>query len=165
VTTSAEPNCPVSQPDALAFDPALKQVAAQAPVARIRLPYGSAEAWLVTRYEDVRTVVTDHRVSRAGIIGRDYPRMTPEPIVQNEAINLMDPPAYTRLRRLVSKGFTRRHVAQMRPRIQQFVHELLDRMTEHGSPADLVDCRCTPSAKCWTSPPKTAPGSADARCT
>jgi cytochrome P450 len=136
--TASLSQCPFSQPDALDFDPHLRQVAAQAPVTRVRLPYGSGEVWLVSSYEDVRTVVTDRRFSRAGIIGRDFPRMTPEPIVQDEAINVMDPPAYTRLRRLVAKGFTNRHVERMRPRIQQFVDTLLDRMVDHGPPADLV---------------------------
>jgi cytochrome P450 len=130
--------CPFSQPDALEFDSSLKQVAEQAPVARIRLPYGEGEAWLVTRHEDVRTVVTDRRFSRAAIMERDFPRITPEPIVQAEAINVMDPPAYSRLRNLVAKGFTNRHVEQMRPKTQQIVDTLLDTMTEHGCPADLV---------------------------
>ena len=138
-TTAPVWECPFSQPNALEFDPALKQVAQQAPVTRVRLPYGESEAWLVTSHEDVRTVVTDQRFSRAGIIGRDFPRMTPEPIVQAEAINVMDPPAYSRLRKLVAKGFTNRHVEQMRPKTQQIVDALLDTMTEHGCPADLVE--------------------------
>jgi len=140
MTTSAPVwECPFSQPNALEFDPALKQVAEQAPVARVRLPYGEGEAWLVTRYEEVRTVVTDQRFSRAAIIGRDFPRITPEPIVQAEAINVMDPPAYSRLRKLVAKGFTNRHVEQMRDKTQQIADALLDTMTEHGCPADLVE--------------------------
>jgi cytochrome P450 len=140
MTTSAPIwECPFSQPDALDFDASLKRVAEEAPVARIRLPYGEGEAWLVTRHEDVRTVVTDRRFSRAGIIGRDFPRMTPVPIVQPEAINVMDPPAYSRLRRLVAKGFTNQHVERMRPKTQQIVDRLLDAMTEHGCPADLVE--------------------------
>lgn len=140
MTTSAPVwECPFSQPNALEFDPALKQVAEQAPVTRVRLPYGEGEAWLVTRYEEVRTVVTDRRFSRAAIIGRDFPRITPEPIVQAEAINVMDPPAYSRLRKLVAKGFTNRHVEQMRDKTQQIADALLDTMTEHGCPADLVE--------------------------
>lgn len=135
---------PFSQPDALEFDSSLKRVAAQAPIARVRMPYGEGEAWLVTRHEDVRTVVTDRRFSRAAIIGRDFPRMTPEPIVQAEAINVMDPPAYSRLRRLVAKGFTNQHVEHMRHKTQQIVDTLLDTMTEHGCPADLVEHLSSP---------------------
>ncbi|MGK5632671.1 cytochrome P450 [Streptomyces sp. URMC 123] len=131
-------DCPFSHTEALEFDPLLKQLMTEAPVARIRMPHGVGEAWLATRYEDVRFVTTDRRFSRAAVIGRDFPRMTPNPIVQDESINLMDPPALNRLRRLVAKGFTTRHVERMRPRTQRTVDALLDEMAEHGPPADVV---------------------------
>ncbi|MFG2525682.1 cytochrome P450 [Streptomyces sp. NPDC048527] len=132
-------NCPFDFAEALEFDPVLKHLMTQEPVSRIRLPYGDGEAWLVTGYDDVRTVTTDRRFSRHAIIGRNFPRMTPEPIVQDEAINVMDPPASNRLRSLISKGFAPRHMERMRVRTQHVVNELLDRMEEHGSPADLTE--------------------------
>lgn len=64
--------------------------------------------------------------------------MTPEPIVQAESINLMDPPASSRLRGLVAKSFTPRRVEQMRGGTQRVVDRLLDEMEEEGSPADFV---------------------------
>lgn len=136
--------CPFDYAEALEFDPMLKYLLEDEPVSRIRLPYGEGEAWLVTRYEDVRTVTTDRRFSRKAIIGRDFPRMTPEPIVQDEAINLMDPPASSRLRSLVSKGFAPRHLERMREWTQRVVDQLLDRMEEHGAPADLVEHLAAP---------------------
>ncbi|MEV5342344.1 cytochrome P450 [Streptomyces sp. NPDC052676] len=132
-------NCPFDYAEALEFDPVLRQLMTEEPVSRIRLPHGEGEAWLVTGYDDVRTVTTDRRFSRRAIIGRDFPRMTPEPIVQDEAINLMDPPASSRLRSLISKGFAPRHMERMRARTQHVVNELLDRMAERGAPADLVE--------------------------
>ncbi|MFB6819462.1 cytochrome P450 [Streptomyces sp. NPDC056347] len=129
--------CPFDYAEALEFDPVLRQLMTEAPVSRIRLPHGEGEAWLVTGYDDVRTVTTDRRFSRHAIIGRDFPRMTPEPIVQDEAINVMDPPGSSRLRSLISKGFAPRHMERMRVRTQRVVDELLDRMEEHGAPADL----------------------------
>uniref|UniRef100_A0AAU2V6K5 Cytochrome P450 n=1 Tax=Streptomyces sp. NBC_00003 TaxID=2903608 RepID=A0AAU2V6K5_9ACTN len=132
-------SCPFDYAEALEFDPELQRMLAEEPVARIRMAYGEGEAWLVTRYEDVRTVTTDRRFSRSAVTGRDFPRMTPEPIVQAESINLMDPPASTRLRRLVAKSFAPGHVARMRVRTQRMVDELLDTMAAHGSPADFVE--------------------------
>ncbi|WP_043266608.1 cytochrome P450 [Streptomyces sp. CT34] len=137
-------NCPFDYAEALEFDPTLKRLLTEEPVARIRLPYGEGEAWLVTRYEDVRTVTTDRRFSRHAIIGRDFPRMTPEPIVQDEAINVMDPPASSRLRSLVSKAFAPRQVERMRVGTQRVVDELLDRMVEKGSPGDLMEDLASP---------------------
>ncbi|MFD0279679.1 cytochrome P450 [Kitasatospora sp. NPDC127111] len=139
MTTSAPVwDCPFNHTEGLEFDPLLKRILTEEPIARIRLPHGEGEAWLATRYEDVRVVTTDRRFSRAAGIGRDLPRMTPAPIAQVEAINLMDPPAHNRLRRLVAKGFTNRQVERMRPRTQRIVDGYLDEMAEHGSPADLV---------------------------
>ncbi|MFE7933427.1 cytochrome P450 [Streptomyces sp. NPDC057456] len=132
-------NCPFDYAEALEFDPVLKHLMTEEPVSRIRLPHGDGEAWLVTGYDDVRTVTTDRRFSRSAVIGRNFPRMTPEPIVQDEAINVMDPPGSSRLRSLVSKGFAPRHMERMRVRTQHVVDELLDRMEEHGSPADLTE--------------------------
>jgi cytochrome P450 len=131
-------NCPFDYAERLEFDPLLRRLMTEAPIARIRMPYGEGEAWLVTRYEDVRVVTTDRRFSRAAVIGRDFPRMTPEPIVQSESINLLDPPASSRLRKLVSQAFTTPRVEAMRPATQRIVDELLDGMAEHGPPADLV---------------------------
>lgn len=88
---AAARHCPFDYAEALEFDPVLRHLMTEEPVSRIRLPHGDGEAWLVTGYDDVRTVTTDRRFSRSAIIGRNFPRMTPEPIVQDEAINVMDP--------------------------------------------------------------------------
>ncbi|MEU3185545.1 cytochrome P450 [Streptomyces sp. NPDC006923] len=130
--------CPFDFSEGLEFDPSLAELMSRGPVTRIRLPYGDADAWLVTGFEGVRQVTTDHRLSRAGIIDRDYPRLTPEPIVSPESINVMDPPRSSRLRQLASQAFTKRHVDRMRPAIEGIVGTLLDAMEEHGPPADLA---------------------------
>lgn len=144
---SAEPAaraCSFDFAEALEFDPSLQRLLDEEPVCRIRLPYGEADAWLVTRYDDVKAVTTDRRLSRAAIVGRDYPRMTPEPIIQPEAINVVDPPDSARLRRLVAKAFAPEFLDRMRPRIQHVVDGLLDSMSAHGSPADLMEHLAAP---------------------
>lgn len=111
----------------------------EAPVARVRMPYGKGNAWLVTRYQEVKTVTSDRRFSRAALVGMDFPRITPAPIAQSEAINLMDPPALNRVRRLVTKAFTTPQVDALRPWTTATVNTLLDEMEEHGQPADVAD--------------------------
>lgn len=130
--------CPFDFSDAMEFDPALRALMARDSITRIRLPYGEADAWLVTGFEGVRQVTTDQRFSRAGIMGFDYPRLTPEPIVSPESINVMDPPHSSRLRRLASQGFAKRHVERMRRRITLLADTLLEEMAEAGPPADLA---------------------------
>ncbi|MFD9425717.1 MULTISPECIES: cytochrome P450 [unclassified Streptomyces] len=136
--TESVRSCPFDYAQQLEFDPQLRELLTEAPVSRIRMAYGEGEAWLVTRYEDVRTVTTDRRFSRSAVTGRDFPRMTPEPIVQAESINLMDPPDSSRLRSLVAKSFTPRRVEHMRHRTQRIVDQLLQDMEDSGSPADFV---------------------------
>jgi cytochrome P450 len=132
-------DCPFNHNDALEFDPLMLKLLTEDSLARIRLSHGSGEAWLATRHRDVRVVTVDRRFSRAAGIGQDLPRMTAEPIAHPDAINLMDPPAHTRLRRAIARGFTSTAVDRLRPRTQQFVDQLFDNMTAAGAPADLVE--------------------------
>jgi cytochrome P450 len=134
---SARP-CSFTHVTALEFDPQLRRLMTEAPLTRIRMPYGEGTAWLATRYEDIRVITADRRFSRRAVTGLDFPRMTPEPIVQDESINLMDPPEHSRLRRLVAKGFTGAQVERQRPATERVVDELLDAMAEHGPPADVA---------------------------
>ncbi|RPE43952.1 cytochrome P450 [Streptomyces sp. Ag109_O5-1] len=130
--------CPFDFSEALDFDPSLADLMERRSPARIRLPYGSADAWLVTGFDAVKQVTTDARFSRAGIIGHDYPRMTPEPIVSPESINVMDPPHSSRVRHLASQAFTQQRVDGMRDRISWLADRLLDNMEKEGGPVDLV---------------------------
>ncbi|MGQ4420782.1 cytochrome P450 [Streptomyces sp. SAS_269] len=131
--------CPFDFSRALDFDPSLGSLMELRTPVRIRLPYGDADAWLVTGFDAVKQVTTDQRFSRAGITGKDYPRMTPEPIVSPESINVMDPPHSSRVRHLASQAFTQQQVDAMRHRIVELADRLLDDMERQGPPADVVE--------------------------
>lgn len=105
-------------------------------LARIRMPYGG-QAWLATRYADVRKVLADPRFSRAAAAGRDVPRARP-PVDSPLMLLSMDPPDHSRLRTLVAKAFTARRIEELRPRTQQVVDDLLDRMIAAGPRVDLA---------------------------
>ncbi|MCS7476282.1 cytochrome P450 [Umezawaea endophytica] len=138
MTTSQEPrNYPFGEADRLELDPTYEELRRTEPVARVRLPYGG-DAWLVTKYDDVKTVLSDLRFSRAAVLGQDVPRAMPM-IQDRQSILSMDPPEHGRLRKLVAKGFTMRRVEQLRDRAQEIVDGLLDEMEKEGSPADLVE--------------------------
>ncbi|MFF2851254.1 cytochrome P450 [Streptomyces sp. NPDC058001] len=130
--------CPFDFSEGLDFDPSLAALMARDSLPLIRLPYGDGDAWLVTGFDGVRQVTTDPRFSRAGIMGSDYPRLTPEPIVSPESINVMDPPGSSRLRHLAAQAFTTRHVDRMRRGIIRLADDLLDEMAAQGPPADLA---------------------------
>ncbi|MFF7977619.1 cytochrome P450 [Streptomyces sp. NPDC007901] len=131
-------DCPFGFSEALEFDPALAGFTERESLGTIRLPYGDSDAWLVTRFESVQQVTTDPRFSRAAIIEYDYPRLTAEPIVSPESINVMDPPHSSRIRHLATQAFSQQHVDRMRDRIVLLTDRLLDEMESEGTPADLV---------------------------
>ncbi|MFF9775842.1 cytochrome P450 [Streptomyces sp. NPDC013978] len=124
------------EPRGLELHPAYAELRAR-PLARIRMPYGDG-AWLVTRYEDVRTVLADPRFSLAAAMGRDQPRMRP---VARTGAGLFstEPPEHTRLRSLVAREFGARRVERLRARAVELADELLDGIVAAGQPADLVE--------------------------
>jgi cytochrome P450 len=119
--------------DGLDPGPGLAALRAGAGVERISTLVG-VDAWLVTRYADIRAVLSDPvRFSNA------VPPL-PGTVVSAPDGNLLalDPPDHTRLRRLLRRDFTTRQVARLRPRIEAIVTEHLDAMERCGPPADLV---------------------------
>ncbi|WP_031227257.1 cytochrome P450 family protein [Streptomyces roseochromogenus] len=102
---------------------------------------GGLDAWLVTRYEDGLAALFDPRLS-SDVRDASDPRLI-EQLPEFERDSMMsnmlrsDPPDHTRLRRLVSKAFTARRVAELRPRIQEITDRLLDAVVPAGR-ADLV---------------------------
>ncbi|GHC62218.1 cytochrome P450 family protein [Streptomyces flavofungini] len=123
--------------------PAYSWLREHAPVHRTELPSG-VEAWLVTRYADARQALADQRLSKnpahhdepahakgkTGIPGERKAEL------MTHLLNI-DPPDHTRLRRLVSKAFTPRRVAEFAPRVQELTDQLIDRFGEKGE-ADLI---------------------------
>ncbi|MCO1580362.1 cytochrome P450 [Crossiella sp. SN42] len=107
----------------------------QRPVLPVRLPSGDT-ALLVTRYADVRRLLTDHRLSRN--LNRPGAARISRGNALFQDVNIdPDPPAHTRVRRLVTKAFTPARVAALRPLVQGIVDELLDRMSTMDGPVDL----------------------------
>ncbi len=99
--------------------------------------------WLVSRYEDVRRLLADPRLSNdplnAGPAARAVPWVqaeNPHPLVRH--LLRVDPPEHTRLRKLLSSAFTARRVAALRSRIEQTASGLADRILPAGH-ADLVN--------------------------
>jgi nocardicin N-oxygenase len=129
---------PFGDAHALDLDPIFRRLRAAEPLSRVVLPHGG-EAWLATRFADVRTVLADPRFSRAATVGADVPRVRPEIDDNAASILNMDPPDHTRLRRLVATAFTARRVEQLRPRATELTIEMLAGMRAAGPGADLVE--------------------------
>ncbi|MCC0093853.1 cytochrome P450 [Streptomyces flavotricini] len=121
--------------------PLYRQLREDGPVRRVVIA-GALEAWLVTRYEDGLAALSDSRLSSDVRDAADIRLLQQLPDTERESMlgNMLrsDPPDHTRLRRLVSKAFTARRVAQMRPRIQAVTDRLLDAVVADGR-ADLIE--------------------------
>src|SRR4051812_16592977 len=126
------------------FDPLLARLLREEPIARIRLRFGEGDAWLVTRYEDVKFVTSDPRFSRAATVDRPVTSMTPHVIGLPRGIGRTDPPDHTRLRRPVTQNLNPRRVERLRPRAEAIADDLLTRMVRQGPPADLVEALIAP---------------------
>ena len=108
------------------------------PVTRVTLPTGGP-AWLVTRYEDVRSILADPRVSAdSRLPGFPYLADVLKRPDEERAFLRMDPPEHTVIRRMLAPNFMVKRVAAMRPRIQQLVDDTIDHMLTLPQPVDLV---------------------------
>ncbi|KNB54452.1 cytochrome P450 [Streptomyces caatingaensis] len=123
--------------------PAYAWLREHAPVHRTALPSG-VEAWLVTRYADARQALADQRLSKNPVHHSEAAHGKGKVGIPGErSANLMthllniDPPDHTRLRRLVSKAFTPRRVAEFAPRVQELTDRLIDGFAGRGE-ADLI---------------------------
>src|SRR5512142_1996743 len=104
---------------------------------------GPLGEWYLTRYDDVVMVLGDPAAFRSSLVGtwlyeetiRQLRVDAADPVrnvIADSSMLRVDPPDHTRLRRLASKAFTPRAVNRLRPRVEQIVDELLDRV-DRGS--------------------------------
>ncbi|NMH92159.1 cytochrome P450 [Pseudonocardia bannensis] len=124
----------------------------QAPVVRGQFMEGGP-VWFVTRYDDVRTVLADPRfvndpASVPGAAAQDIRKRLMERLgVPAELSRYLargiidtDPPDHTRLRKLVSRTFTVRRVADLRSRVEAITAALLDDLAAAApGPVDLIE--------------------------
>src|SRR5882757_4276864 len=102
------------------------------------------DVFLVTRHEDVKTVLSDHeRFSNGrppGFVVPGAPNIPEEEQASARAGNLLglDPPEHQRLRRMLTAEFTIRRMKRLQERVVEIVDAQLDAMEKAGPPADLV---------------------------
>lgn len=103
------------------------------------------QAWVVSRYEDVITVLRDHRRFSMAILGSGAHRFTPEalaimgssPIAGVPSIVATDPPVHTRLRSCVTRALSAQRIASLEPRLRHLANRLIDQFEQDGQ-ADFM---------------------------
>jgi cytochrome P450 len=92
--------------------------------------------WRVTRYADCQRLLrhdapTGVRRSDGSRLGEE--RLPPELRRGGNFMLQQDPPAHTRLRKLVSKAFTPRAISRLEPRMREIARSQLDAACERGA--------------------------------
>jgi cytochrome P450 len=132
--------CPFAPP------PEVMALGAVRPLSRVRIWDGSTP-WLITGYEEVRTLFSDSRVSvddrrpgfphwNEGMLSTVHKR--PRSVFTSDAEE------HTRFRRMLSRPFTFKRVEGLRPVIQHITDEHIDAMLAGPQPADIVTALALP---------------------
>ena len=118
------------------------------PVYPTMLPSTDERTWLISRYEDIRAVLVDHKRFSNSVststpsfrIATDTVEFDPhdESVRLPPGVGLVDPPDHTRIRSRVSKAFTPRRISQFAEVIRGLSEELLDKIDVEPGPVDIL---------------------------
>ncbi|MEU6714489.1 cytochrome P450 [Nonomuraea sp. NPDC046802] len=131
-------NYPFSNPSALEPPQQWASMRDGCPVAPIRLASGD-QALLLTRYADVKQVLSDPRFTRR-LDADDAAKVTANEsggVFSASSLN-MSGENHRAWRQLIGKSFTAKRVSAMQPRIEAMTEHLVEEMVERGAPANLV---------------------------
>ncbi|MBB5153120.1 cytochrome P450 [Saccharopolyspora phatthalungensis] len=123
------PTFPFPQPAPAVPSAEFARYRSSTPVLRVSLADGQV-AWLVTRHEDIRAVLTSpnfelHAPEKAGDTRAEF-------------MLFDDGARHTRLRRLVAAAFSTHRAEKWRPRVRELVAGILADMTADRASADLM---------------------------
>jgi cytochrome P450 len=118
--------------------PELGRIRDREPVSKLKMPFGF-RGWLVTGYAETRAILAadaktfsndfGHMIGKVGIAAEDDPG----------GLGFADPPAHTRLRKMLAAQFTARALAAREPQIRVAIDDALDEVEASVSPDGLVD--------------------------
>lgn len=125
--------CPFSLPAGY------RKLSEESPAVRVKLPSGF-EAWVLSRLEDIRAMLTDPRFS-SDRRHPGFPQIAEGSAAMPDfraSLNEMDAPEHGPKRREVLAEFTLKRMKALRPRIQEIVDTQIDLVLSSPKPVDLV---------------------------
>jgi cytochrome P450 len=128
---------PFEQADPLTAAHQLRRLLSEGPVHRIRTRVGH-DAWLVTDYKHVRTLLDDDRLGRAHPDPGNAARSGESALFGGPLGNYdTEHTDHARMRSLLQPHFSPKRMRQLRPRVEALTSGLLDDMTRLDPPVDL----------------------------
>ena len=127
------------QPSIGRLSPQLKALRDRGPVTKVRTPAGD-EAWLVTRYAEMKQLLLDNRLVRTHPDGVKGPRYADNPLLDiMMARGKPDDHAadHARDRGALNPLFSARRMMRLQPAMAQHVDEALKKILAQGPPVDL----------------------------
>lgn len=134
------PDFPMTRESPLDPPSGYRRVREAGGLARVRLWDGRV-AWLVTGYEEARTLLSDPRIS-SDRTNEHFPYPSPGRAAletSGRTFIVMDPPEHTRLRRVFTRYFAIKRIERLRPSVQEIVDDLVTGIAELEPPVDLVE--------------------------
>ena len=124
------------------ISPELDRLRTHEPVCRVRMATGD-EAWLVTRYDDVRFVLDDSRFSMKEASGDNAAELMPM-VKLFPGLFSLDGAEHARSRQLLAHGMRTRDTQSFRSWLTKTTDELALDLLGGNPPADLIASFCEP---------------------
>ncbi|KJK44886.1 hypothetical protein UK23_28005 [Lentzea aerocolonigenes] len=107
-------------------------------IKRVPTPAGD-QAWLVTGYDQIRTLLADRRLGRSHVDPDNAPRFIDSAVLgrPRQGTEQEENERHTWMRRMLAPSFSARNMEKLRPRVRQIADGLLDELTGQPQPADF----------------------------
>lgn len=132
------PTLPFDNPAVLGIAPQMRALQQEGPIARVRT--AGEDAWLVTRYDEVRELLADRRLG----LSDPKPKRAAKSTARGTMMALMagddydtEATEHPQMRELLVPRFSTRRMRLMKTRIEHHVDDLLDQVAAGTPPVDL----------------------------
>jgi cytochrome P450 len=143
--TSERPSWPFERRCPLSPPPAFAELREKEPITEVTLWNGSS-AWLATRYEDIRALLVDRRLS-SDTSKEGFPQSSATVVAQRggqKSLPRMDPPRHDEHRSMLAADFMIKQVRKLRPYLDELLDRVFDEMAATKGPVELVTALAQP---------------------
>ncbi len=121
----------------LDFSPTYRRLQNEEPIARVRTPAGDI-AWLLTRYDDVKSLLADRRLGRSHPDPTRAARFTTAALAGGPIMDFATEEAeHAAVRKLASRPFSSRRLRSLPQLVEKIAGALLDEIAVMTAPIDL----------------------------